>query len=210
MAQSIARIILSRVIGFLLFLVILAIANVLISSINNQVYTDTVDFFNTNLTIIIIVTFFGLVNDIFWTFYFPFNILAPVISAVLSVYIVTFIYRFWLFANNYIKFQLTIPINTIYLVVVLLVLILGYIVILARGGRPRQEWKERHEERRERRKEEVQERLDNLDKRIKAKQLEWEEVGDQFKSALYKVGEKLNNSLDNKKPKRKSRKKKKL
>lgn len=198
MAKSAAKIILSRIIGFLIFLIILIIANSLVLTFNNRVYTNIIGFFNSNLILLLIIFFLGILNEIFWSFYFPFNIIAPVISSILSVHIVTFIYNLWRLSEIYTKINFNIPIRSIYVPVVFIVLIAGYITILARHGKPRREWAEKMKEsisdRLERKKERLMRKIDKIDKKMKRKHenVEWKDVGNEFKLVFYNLGRSIN------------------
>jgi predicted PurR-regulated permease PerM len=197
MTKSIPRIIISKLIGFLIFLILLAVANILIPYINSGIYTSFVEFFNANITILAIITLIGLVNGVFWSFYFPFNTIAPLISAILSMYIITFIYRFWTLLDKYTGLNVSItspifPIYLIYILVFFIVLISGYITILARHGKPKGEWEERWENKLERKKERLERKIDKIDRKMRRKGVEWDEIGDEFKLFFYNIGKGLN------------------
>ena len=204
MAKTIVGIILSRVFGFVFFLVLLAIANFLVPYVPSEVYAQAVKFFNLNIILLLIIMFIGIINDIFWNFSFPFNILAPISSAILGIYIVTFLYRIWIFLDFYFQTGFYFPIRTLYTIVFVFVLIFGYFAILARGGRPRDEWKqrciERHEEKLERKKEKLEKKMEKIDRKISRK-VEWDEVGEQFKLALYNLGKSISSLFEKKKKK---------
>lgn len=200
MAKSIPRIIISGIAGFLLFLILLAIANVLLPFINNSNYSGAVDFVNNNIILFFIIAFIGIINDIFWSFYFPFNIIAPVTGALLSVYIIMFLERLFNFFNTRLSTKIIIPFSELYFLVALIVFIAGYIIIAARHGRPRgdfeERWKERHKIRLKRRKERLEDEIKELSREVK--NIKWEDVGDEFKQALYNLGKSINNLFEEK------------
>jgi hypothetical protein len=202
--KSIPGIILSKIIGFLVFLVLLAIANILIPSINSEIYTGIVYFFNLSIFLIFVITVVGMINDILWRFYFPFNILAPISAAFLSMYLITFLYSIWDFINLYIESNtlssIVIPLREIYLVVFILILFLGYLTIIIRGGLPRDAWKEKWEDRYKKR---LERKLDILERKKKRNEPEWEDVGNQFRLAFYNLGDIINNLFDKKPEKKK-------
>jgi len=204
--RSIPRIIFSRIIGFIIFLILLAIANLLIPSINNNVYSDIVNFFNLNLILLLILTFIGLVNEIFWSFYFPFNIIAPITGSILSIYIITFIHHVYDFLEVYFIQNIVLPWQEIQIIVFWIVLITGYIIILIRGGKPREDVyqavKRLREERWERKKEILERKIEKLDRRLGKKKVEWEDVGNEFKIFFYNIGESLNNLFNKDKEKK--------
>ncbi|VVB78311.1 Uncharacterised protein [uncultured archaeon] len=209
MTRSISKIIISHLGGFVFFLILLAIANILVPSIPSGVYSNIVGFFNINLFFLLLIMIVGLINEIFWNFYFPFNILAPISGSFLGVYIVMFIYRIWNFLNSlYIHSNIIIPIESIYFLVVLLTLIIGYITILARHGMPRKDWEEESEEwtrrRLERKRERLTRKINNVDRKLN-KNVEWDDVGEEFKLALYNLGKNLNDLFDGKKNKKRKK-----
>jgi len=207
MAKSVPKIIISRIIGFIILLILLAIANALIPAFDSNIYSDIINFFNTNLILLFILTLIGMINEIFWSFYFPFSIVAPITGAILSIYIITFIHRLFDFLNTYVQPNLVLPWQTIQSFVFWIVIIAGYIVILVRQGKPREDWykeiKRWHEERLERKKEKLEKKLDKIDRKIGKKKVEWIDVGNEFKTFFYNIGNSLNNLFEGKNKKRK-------
>jgi len=207
MTKSIPRIILSHIAGFIIFLILLAVANILIPSINNDIYINIIQFFNSNLIFLLLLTFIGMINEIFWSFYFPFNIFAPIFSSILSIYVITFIYKIWSLLDVYIKSTLIIPIDLIYAIVPLIVFIAGYITIIARHGKPAEEWhrelKEMHKNRLERKRDKLKIKLEKVDKKLGKNKVEWEDVGDEFRLAFYNLGKSFNELFDKKNNKKK-------
>ncbi len=212
MPRSTAKIILSRITGFIFFLILLAIANMLIGSVHNETYRSIIFFFNESLLLLLILMLLGMVNDIFWNMNFPFNIIAPITSAVLSFCVLTFMYALWIFLDQYIQSGMTIPIGLLKIVVFFIVLLAGYLAILVRGGKPKSDWEDKWKERRQarwlREKERLQRRLNRIDRHVKNKEeVDWEDVGEEFKLAFYNLGKSINKSFENnKKPKEKRRK----
>ncbi len=207
MAKSAPKIIISRIIGFIIFLILLVIANVLIPVFNSNVYSDIVNFFNSNIILLLMLTLVGLINEIFWSFYFPFNIIAPITGSILSAYIITFIHRFFDFLNTYFPSSIILPWQTIQFIVFWIVLIAGYLTILIRQGKPREDWHEEmkkwHEQRWERKREKLKKKMEKLDRKLGKKQMKWEDVGNEFKHLFYNIGKSINNLFDKDKKKRK-------
>ena len=203
MAKSTAGIIISKIIGFIIFLILLAIANYFIPHFNNTVYASVVGFFNVSIILLLILLFIGIINDIFWNFYFPFNLIAPISSAFLAFYIIRFIYQFWNFLDSsYIHSAAIIPIRLIYLIVIILVLIFGYLKILIWHGKSRRRWEDEEEDyyrnKLERKKQKLERKMDRVNRKLK-KEVEWDEVGDEFKMFFYNLGKSLNDLFDDKK-----------
>ncbi len=199
MPKSVFKIIISSIGGFIIFLIILAIANIIMPYIPSTIYADVVGFFNANIMLFLLMMFISMVNDIFWIFYFPFNILAPITSALLSIFVVVFFYRVWNFLNNYIKAEITVP-KGLYTPVALLVLVIGYIVILARRGKPREAYEEWVNK-----KQEVQKKSEAARKRP-SQEIDWADVGNEFKLFFYNIGRSINKSFEKEKQKEKKKK----
>ncbi|MFH0978650.1 MAG: hypothetical protein V1837_05085 [Candidatus Woesearchaeota archaeon] len=180
MKKSVTHIVLARVIGFFVFLLLLAIANALTGSIQNDIYANIVTFFNVNILLFLALMVIGLINDIFWSFSFPFNILGPFSAALLSIFIVTFLYRLWLFLNSYINSNVNIPIGLLYVIVPIIVFFAGCITVIFRAAIPP-----------------YVEKVHQTKKR-KKQHLEWDEVGEEFKLALYNLGKAFNRVFDKK------------
>ncbi len=156
--KSIFKIIIGRTIGFIIFLILLGIANLFQFS---ELYNNIIDFFIRNLLLIFILFALGMINDIFWIY--KYNILAPIVSALLSIFIVTFIYRMFNFLEPYLGFNISLPISLIYAIVFIAVLIGGYVTIITR-----------------------------LVTKPKGKKIEWSDVGNEFKLFFYSLGKELN------------------
>lgn len=210
MQKSVAHIVLSKSVGFILFLILLGIANMLVPSINIKIYTSTIYFFNFNLMLMLILFLVGILNEIFWGLYFPFNIFAPVISSILSIYVVTFIYRLWNLIESYVYFGIAIPIVKIYTAVFLIVLVFGYILILSRGGKPKgsqnkdlDKWRE---ERLIKRKEKLERKIEKINGNFrKDQEIKWKDVGGEFKLAFYNLGKSINRAFERKSKRKKKR-----
>jgi len=190
MTKSVLRALFSRVAGFLIFLILLLAANFLMDYIPGSVYSSVVLFINYNVGLFFIMMLIGIASDVLWIFDFPLNLPAPIASAFLSYYIIIFIFRFFIFIRTYIYFDFVLPFSLLY-VVPLVVLLGGYLLILIRRGKSRKssEEKEEPEEKRE-----AKPRVEKPKEKskIKSKKVEWGEVGNVFKLALYGFGKKLN------------------
>jgi hypothetical protein len=185
--RSILRIILSGVFGLLIFILLFYGAGYLTKYITNYVYMDFVGFLDKNFILILTMILIGMLSEIFWAFYFPFTLIAPIISAISSFFIITLLYRLWIFLNTYIKLKFSIPIELIYVIVFLIVLIVGYIAVFARMG------KKEKEEPKEKQKERVE-------------KVKWSEVGEEFKMAMFNLARTINNSLEKKNKKKAGKK----
>jgi hypothetical protein len=196
----ILKIIFWKIFGFIMFLILLGIANIIVPSISNDWGMQIISFMNENIPFFFLIMIIDMINDIFWSFYFPFNIFAPITGALLSIMIITLIYR--LAAINPMMYAaLIIPFTLIYILVPAIVLIVGYILIVVRGGRPKHAY-DREKERDLKRKWEM--KMKNMEKKCKrGDKVEWEDIGNEFKLVLYNLGKEMNNLFAKNKKKRK-------
>jgi hypothetical protein len=181
MSKESANVILSRIIGFLFFLILLLVGNVIIPYIDNSTYTAAIKFLVSNIVLLMLITFFEMIKDLFWGFRVPFNILAPITSGLLSIFMTTFFYNLWLFIDSYIKSKLIIPIGVIIVIVFLIVIIFGYIIILSGAADSTKKKKEKIEKLRKK-----------DERRLNKREIEWENVEDEFKLLFYNIGRSIN------------------
>ncbi len=83
----------SRMIGIICFLIIVVLANILTYYVTNPVYTSGITFLNENFWLLIFIVVILLAADIFDAVSFPFNLPAPLIRAIGSVFFLLFILR---------------------------------------------------------------------------------------------------------------------
>ncbi len=175
----------SRGIGFLLFLIMLFIANMLLASIENPSYHQIVQFLNTNIGLIILFSLIFFVAELFDFFIFPFNLPAPLINAVGILFLLKFVYNSFGLVEALTQtqvFQIFRQLSSpIYLIVFLAVLIGGYISIFIRLAR----------------KEEPRKRKLRL-KKPKTKPT-WQDVGDEFRGMIYDAFREVRESIKSKK-----------
>ena len=194
MAKTIFKSILKRVVGFLIFLLVLWVFNFLASYIGIGIYLDIVEFFNNAVLILFILMCFGILSDIFWIIEFPITLVAPIFSSIYTVYLLMFFYRVWLFVENYVQTGIVVPMNRIYFLVSVIVLCSGYLIILFRQGREIQEGVGEEEPvvRVEKKKEEPERDMIN-----------WGDVGHEFRVIFYNIGRNINSLFERKKDKQK-------
>ena len=179
--KSVLGILFSKLSGILVFLIGLAIANILNYYISNNVYHFVVNFFNINLGLIILISIILFLGELFKILFFPFNLPAPFFNAVGGVFIVTFILRIINFLEIIINIELIkyvlFLIPFAYLLVFIIVLIVGYIKIFMELGLKSK-------------------KIEKLKKSNKGDKVGWDEIGEEFKLVVYdllrKAREKLN------------------
>jgi len=128
----------SRMIGIICFLIIVVLANILTYYVSNdfRIYHLAVTFLNENFWLLILIAVILLAADIFDVFQIPFNLPAPLVRAIGSVFCIAFILRGiqWLDTaagtNLYEQFWVILISLLIVPLIFLVVLISGYYSIL--------------------------------------------------------------------------------
>jgi len=161
---------------------------------------EIISFMNSNLFFFFVIMVVDLINELFWSFYFPFNILAPITGSLLSILIITLIYKLVLLIP-YSDGILMMPFALLYILVPVIVLIAGYILILIRGGRPKHVCDEEKKICLRERWEMKKRKLEKKMRSKKGKKVEWEDIGDEFKLVLYNLGKGINELFEGKKRK---------
>ncbi len=182
--------IISRLVGFIVLLIFLAIANHFINDIHSQIAVQILEFLNRNIVFLFLMTIAFIIADVFWAFIFPFNLIAPIASAIASMFIVAFIYRMLNFFDGLnttsIFGSLNVLAPLIYFLVFAGVLIGGYITVFARLVWPDKLESKEDEEHGKRIKKE---------KEFAHEKVTWSQVGDQFKGALYDLAKRIRRAL---------------
>ncbi|MFH2020168.1 MAG: hypothetical protein ABIJ34_02075 [archaeon] len=143
---KILRIILSKSIGFAIFLLILFIMNYLLPYVREPVFSGIVRFLNYNIMALIVITIFLLLGDVFFEIIFPFSLPAPIFSAFGAVFLVRFFFSIFGVIDNLLSVHITSYFDflkyIIYPIVFLVVIIVGYVKIFVRLFVPKKPKKE--------------------------------------------------------------------
>lgn len=185
--KSVLGVVLSGLIGILIFLILLAVANVVEIFIANDIFSEIIRFLNNNLGLILsfsIILFFG---ELFSIFRFPFNVPYPIINAVGSIYLITFLFRIVSLVERLLN-QDFFPFNLvglfIYPLVFIIVLIVGYVNVFK-----------------------ITEKPTKKEKKIKTKKHEdWKDDLREFREDANNLMNKINKELLTKKKKTKKKK----
>jgi len=131
--ESVAEVLVSRVIGIVVFLIVLGILNILAGAyVQAPIFLQVVGFLNANLGLLILVSVIFLIGDLFGALPFPLNLPGPIFCAFGAVLLVIFIVRLFLLVGeiagvgffSVLEGALSLP---VYLLVFIVVLIAGYI-----------------------------------------------------------------------------------
>jgi hypothetical protein len=131
---SILKVVFSKAISFLVFIIVLMCLNVLIPLVNNLVFTNVVGFLNVNIMILFMSALFMLFAGVFDELSFPLNLPAPLLNAIGSLFIVGFFLKMFYFISQSTPVKVYLYLESvyglIYLCVFLAVLLAGYLDIL--------------------------------------------------------------------------------
>ncbi len=137
--QSVIEVVLGRIIGFVIFVVLLLGANWLTSYIGLGAYVSVVDFLNNSLYIIIIFTLLLLIGEAFGVLMFPYNLPSPLFNAIGGIFLVKFIFDLIILIESIMNVSSNLKLNVFkniaYVLVFLLVIIIGYAKILIAAGK---------------------------------------------------------------------------
>jgi hypothetical protein len=187
--NSFIRTIASGIFGIIFFLILIGILNIVSYSVDNLTFLTIVAFLNKNLLFILLISIIMLLGNIFEIFIFPFNLVYPLFNAIGGVLWVEFIFRVLelidIFTGKNIS-RIFLPFYTVIVIIVfMIIIIVRYVHILYRLGRK--------------------------NKKIarKGKRIEWQDVEEEFKGAMYNLAKNLREKSESEKPKKKTRKNKK-
>ena len=184
--KTVLSVTLERLIGLVVFLLILGVLNLI--NFDSLINVQVVDFLNEHVAVIILFSVLFYLGEMFFLFTFPFNVPAPLINAVGSLFLVGFLFQIFYEIGRIlsqdvfstIKFLEPVAIVLVFLIV----LIAGSVRIIA-ALLP------------QKKKEEKKKPSKN-----KKDTTSWEEVGNEFRSALYNLASSLKESLEPKKKKK--------
>ncbi|MBP1929405.1 hypothetical protein J2741_001952 [Methanolinea mesophila] len=140
--RSPVRALVSGVIGIVIFLLVLVLFRFIAEHAAWPFFSAFVDFLYANAALIVFFSLLFMIGDIFEAFRYPFDLPFPIIKAVGSVFLVTFIFNIFAFLESYYGFGLSPALDLLELIlyplVPLVVLIAGYVSIAAelRGETP--------------------------------------------------------------------------
>lgn len=195
--ESSLNIIFHSIIGFIIWIILLIIANILVPYINEPTYGMFIQFFNSLLVLFFILFLIGMVNSLFWNFRLPLNLFAPIFSAILSLFIVSLTYRIFEFIQAFIYFNILeyFPLSSVYIIVFFATLVFGYLMLIAEEVKKAREYSKEY-------KREIKEK-----RKSQGLDISWEDVESEFRKVFFNIGEALNRVFDDKK-KDKTKKKK--
>jgi amino acid transporter len=125
----------SGVIGIFIFLLVLVLFRFIADYTSWALFSAFVDFLFANAALVVFFSIIFMIADMFETLRFPFDLPFPIIRAVGSVFLVTFIFNIFTFLDSYYGFDLFTALGLLklilYILVPIVVLIAGYISVAA-------------------------------------------------------------------------------
>ncbi|MBN1502325.1 hypothetical protein JW930_02170 [Candidatus Woesearchaeota archaeon] len=134
--KSLSWIVISKIMGLMVFLLMLFLVNFFNKYIENPIYSNIVAFINRNAVLLVVMSLVFLVGEVFNALFFPFNLPAPIFNSVAAVMLVKFMLRMFSFIDQVMELGITdifAPAATlIYTLIFFIVIIAGYVSIFHR------------------------------------------------------------------------------
>lgn len=128
--------VLSKVIGIVVFLILVVIVNILTAYISNPLFSSVVGFLNANVLLIILISALLIIGEVFLALHFPFDLPGPLFNAVGSIFVVSFILNLVVFVIGLLTSEnISAPFRLLsyflYPLVFIIVVVLGYVRIFS-------------------------------------------------------------------------------
>jgi len=128
--NSVVKLLISRLIGFLVFLALMIVLNILVNYTTVPVFNEFVTFLNNHLVFISWIALFLVLGEIFILLRYPFNIPYPLFNSAGALLIVYFFADFFMLLMSYSAVVPDFPFNNVFFIagilVFFIVLIVGY------------------------------------------------------------------------------------
>jgi len=129
MKNPIVKLIINRVAGFIVFLLLVIVLNILVTYISLSLFQDIVGFINDNVLFLGLIALIMVLGEVFSMLKYPFNLPYPLFSAAGALFVLYFIFDIFVFLIEASAIDLGIPFDIIFGVIAILV----FIVILVAG-----------------------------------------------------------------------------
>lgn len=142
MGSSVLKLLVSRLIGFIIFLLLMIALNILVTYTSVPIFTEFVGFLTDRLVFISWIALFLIIGELFVLFKYPFNIPYPLFNATGALLVTYFFADFFMFLMSYSSIQPDFPFDTVFLIagilIFFIVVIVGYYKIFKNVP---EEWK---------------------------------------------------------------------
>lgn len=202
--RAIGKMVWGKVFGLIGFFLLVLVFQWLSGKYDLLILKYIYSFLFVNIQLIVIITLLFLIGEIFMKLDFPYNIPGPLFNAPAAVLITKFIFQFIDILGHYTNaFSFIQGMQTgIYYLVYSLTLIIGYIIILSireRLSRDKDENKDKTEKKDKKSKKEGKESADKKEPAEKKRNVEWNEVGREFRLLGYDIAHSLRKLFKRKK-----------
>lgn len=160
MAKRVSKVIFSKLIGFIFFLILLFVLNILAMTLGIPDLNLALQMLNNNIDLIMALFILFFIGEILEVLILPFNLLAPLFNAVGSLFLTTFIFKVFEYLESLINVNVFFIFRAfswlIYPLVFFTVLLVGYVGIFTKKPK----------------------------KKRKSKSTSWDDIGDEFRDTI--------------------------
>jgi len=133
--RSPIRALVSGIVGIIIFLLVLVLFRFIADHSSWALFAAFVDFLFANAPLIIFFSILFMIGDMFEAFSFPFDLPYPIIKAIGSIFLLTFLFNIFTFIESYNTIGLSPAVDLLKLIlyplIPIVVLIAGYVSIAA-------------------------------------------------------------------------------
>lgn len=186
--------------GMVIFVILVYLANIIVPYVNNYTYWKFVYFINVNVALILLISIVSFLGDLVYLLNFPFDVPAPIFKTVSAMMGISFVFNLISFIDLLLKihiYNILKPFeDTIYLIVIIVFLVLGYAMVINKKRREDREIGK------------IKEIKKSLEVKEAISEIEWEDIGKEIKLAVYNLVSTIKVGLENleKKNNRKNKK----
>ena len=174
--RSIEWILISGILGIIIFLIIMAVLTYYSLSTENPMLRGIVQLLTDNISLIIILGILFMIADIFHAFSFPMNLPGPLFSATASVFLIAFLFNIIAYFHQTFEWPVFPSLQIVeflaYPLIFMIVLLAGYMSISS-------QLKEKAEEERE--------EVPAEPGTPPAGKKTWEDIGEEFRHLMYDI-----------------------
>ena len=192
----------SSAFGISLLVILVYLANLAIPYVGIKIYEKWIYFLDANMLYLILISLISFIGELIFLLVYPFSVAAPVFKAVSGMMIVTFIFKIFAFFDFLFETGIYRALNqfadVVYFVVLVVILLAGYIIVFKK-----KKYFDKMNEMEE------EEKRSDYEKKIKLKiekveeEVDWNQIGDEIKGALYNLVKKIRVALEPKGKKKK-------
>jgi magnesium-transporting ATPase (P-type) len=185
--RSIEWILVSGILGIIIFLIIMAVLTYYSLSTENPMLRGIVQLLTDNIILIIILCILFMIADIFHTFSFPMNLPGPLFSATASVFLIAFLFNIIAYFHQTFEWLVFPSLQIVeflaYPLIFVIVLLAGYMSVFS-------QMKEDAEE--------VREKVPAGPGAPTAGKKTWEDIGEEFRRLMYDILHRLRDEIQRK------------